>query len=81
MNQLKEIFEITRIENSMVHELVGVSRELLDGSDKTHFQMLNQEFLGNVKKVSSVANEMDLQSDNDESGIRLEEQIIDPSDD
>ena len=42
--------------------------------------MLNQEFLGNVKKVSSVANEMDLQSD-DESGIRLEEQIIDPSDD
>ena len=52
----------------MVQELVGVSREMLDGSDKSHFQMLNQEFLGNVKKVASVANEMDLQSDNDESG-------------
>ena len=36
----------------MVQELVGLSRDYIDSSNKSHFETLNDEFLGNIKKIA-----------------------------
>ena len=54
MDQLKEIFEIVRIENSMVQNLVNEGNKYMQDGQELNEQMLRKDFLHNVKKVASV---------------------------
>ena len=58
MQKLKEIFEIVRVENSVVQSLVDEANKQMKNSRKSEenelgLKILNTEFLDNVKKIAS----------------------------